>query len=73
VPAVAGPQWNERSIGAAIFNQAFTRKHVVLLPNTYHTGYETDILLVRADLRLVDIEIKISRADFRADQHKDKW
>lgn len=71
--SVAGKQWNERSIGAAIFNQAFTRKHVVLLPNTYYTGYEADLLLVRRDLRLVEIEIKTSRADFKADQHKDKW
>jgi hypothetical protein len=53
--------------------QAFTRKHIILVPNTYHTGYETDLLLVRSDLRLVDIEIKVSRADLRADQHKDKW
>lgn len=73
MPAVADRKWNERSIGRAVFEQAFTRKHVVLLPNTYYTGYEADLLLVRADLRLVDIEIKVSRADFRADQHKDKW
>jgi hypothetical protein len=73
MPAVAGSQWNERSIGRAIFEQAFTRKHVVLLPNSYFTGYETDLLIVRNDLRLVDIEIKRSRSDFRADQHKDKW
>lgn len=73
MPAVAGPQWNERTIGKAIFDQAFTRKHVVLLPNSYFTGYETDLLIVRSDLRLVDIEIKRSRSDFRADQHKDKW
>lgn len=66
-------QWSERTIGRAIFEQAFTRKHVVLLPNTYYTGYEADVLLVRADLRLVDIEIKVSRSDFKADQHKDKW
>lgn len=73
MPAVAGPQWSERSIGRAIFEQAFTRKHVVLLPNSYFTGYETDLLIVRSDLRLVDIEIKRSRSDFRADQYKDKW
>lgn len=73
MPSVAGPQWSERSIGKAIFDQAFTRKHVVLLPNSYFTGYETDLLIVRADLRLVDIEIKRSRSDFKADQHKDKW
>lgn len=66
-------KWNECTIGRAIFEQAFTRKHIVLLPNTYYTGYEADVLLVRADLRLVDIEIKVSRSDFKADQHKDKW
>lgn len=65
--------WSERAIGCAIFAQAFTRKHVCLIPNTYYTGYEADVLVVRNDLRLMDIEIKISRSDFKADQKKDKW
>lgn len=65
--------WSERAIGCAIFSQAFTRKHVCLIPNTYYTGYEADVLVVRNDLRLMDIEIKISRSDFKADQKKDKW
>lgn len=60
-------------MGCAIFSQAFAGKHVVLIPNTYYTGYEADVLLVRNDLRLVDIEIKISRSDFKADKKKDKW
>lgn len=66
-------KWTEQSIGAAVYNHVFKRKHLVLLPNTYHTGFETDLLVVRNDLRLMDIEIKISRSDLKADQHKDKW
>lgn len=73
MPAVADSKWNERTIGLAIFNKAFARKHVVLMANTYWTGHEADVLIVRNDLRLMDIEIKVSRSDFRADQHKDKW
>ncbi len=67
------PPWNEFTVGRAIFEQAFTRKHVALIRNTYYTGYEADVLIVRNDLRLMDIEIKVSRSDFKADQHKDKW
>lgn len=53
--------------------QVFNRKHLIVLPNTYWPGNETDLLLVRNDLRLMDVEIKISRGDLRADAKKDKW
>lgn len=47
---------------------------MVMVPNTLWTGYETDLLVVeKKGLRLVDIEIKVSRSDFRRDADKSKW
>ncbi|HOW49042.1 MAG TPA: hypothetical protein PLB26_15470 [Rubrivivax sp.] len=37
------------------------------------TGNECDVLGVTTDLRIIDVEIKVSRADFKADAGKDKW
>ena len=65
--------WTAREIAKAIACQAFAGRHLIVLPNTYWPGSETDLLLVRTDLRLVDIEIKISRADLKADAKKSKW
>lgn len=33
--SVANRAWTERSIGVALFNQAFARKHVVCMANYY--------------------------------------
>lgn len=67
------PPWSERMIARAIGDQVLHRKCIVLLNNTSWTGHEADILGVTMDLRLIDIEVKISRSDLKADYHKDKW
>ena len=46
---------------------------VCCLPNTVWTGDEIDLLVVTPALRVIDVEIKISRADLRADAKKAKW
>ncbi|WP_298016723.1 hypothetical protein [uncultured Castellaniella sp.] len=66
-------KWTERTIAAALAQQTFNRKYLVVVPNCNWTGYEADILAVTENLRLIDVEIKISRADLRADARKDKW
>lgn len=66
-------KWTAREIARALAYQVFNRKHLIVLPNTYWPGSETDILLVRIDLRLMDVEIKISRSDLKADAGKGKW
>jgi hypothetical protein len=66
-------KWSERMIARALCTQLLNRKCIVLVPNTTWTGYEADVLGVTMDLRLVDIEIKISRSDLKADAAKDKW
>ena len=65
--------WSEGSIARAISQQTLARKCVVLVDRCNWTGYECDVLAVTADLRIIDVEIKISRSDLKADAKKDKW
>lgn len=66
-------RWSEQLIAGALARQVFHRKHLVIVPNCMWTGYELDLLIVTPDLRIIDVEVKISRADFKADAKKDKW
>lgn len=68
-----GARWTEGRIAAVISRQTLARKCVVLVDRCYWTGNECDVLGVTADLRIIDVEIKISRADLKADADKDKW
>lgn len=65
--------WNERLIAGEIARQTLARKCVVLVDNCSWTGHECDVLGVTDDLRIIDVEVKISRADLKADRKKDKW
>jgi hypothetical protein len=65
--------WTEHTIGRALCRQTFNRSALVLVPNCNWTGYECDVLIVEKNLRIIDIEVKISRADLKADAKKDKW
>lgn len=66
-------KWTAREIGRQLYIQAFSRRHLIVVPNCLWPGAECDILVVRNDLRLMDVEIKISRQDLKADAGKDKW
>jgi hypothetical protein len=65
--------WNEGLIARAISLQSLNRKCVVLVDNCNWTGHECDVLGVTTDPRIIDVEVKISRADLKADAKKDKW
>jgi hypothetical protein len=65
--------WTEANIARALALQVFARKYLIMVPNCNWTGYECDLLAVAPDLRIVDIEVKISRSDLKADAKKDKW
>lgn len=65
--------WSEKSIAAALSRQIFNHKYLVVVPNTSWTGNECDLLVVTENLRVIDVEIKISRSDLKADAKKDKW
>jgi hypothetical protein len=66
-------KWTAGQIGHSLYYHVFAQKHAVVLENCYYPGSECDVLIVRNDLRLMEIEIKISRSDLRADAKKDKW
>lgn len=65
--------WTEKTIGRAVSRQLFNNSAVVVVPNCGWTGHECDVLVVERNLRLIDIEVKISRADLKADAKKEKW
>lgn len=43
------------------------------LDNCQQTGFETDLLVVDKRMRVIDVEIKLSRADLKRDRDKSKW
>lgn len=67
------PTWTEAKIARHISQKTLAQKCIVLVDNCSWTGYECDVLAVTADRRIIDIEVKISRGDARADFYKDKW
>lgn len=65
--------WSETAIARALAQQTFNRKYLVVVPNCNWTGHECDLLVVTENLRIIDVEIKISRSDLKADAKKEKW
>lgn len=63
---------NYRQIQALLV-QTFNKQALIIVPECYRTGHECDLMVVHKTLRLIDIEIKMSRADFKRDAAKDKW
>ena len=57
----------------AMLQQTFQRKAVIIVPECNWTGHECDLLVVHESLRIIDVEIKVSRADFKRDAAKEKW
>ena len=66
-------RWSENLIAATLARVVFQNKHLVIVPNCSWPGSECDLLVVTPNLRIIDVEIKISRADLKADAKKDKW
>lgn len=64
--------WSEASICSALARQRFDGS-LVLVPNCTWAGHEADLLVVTPKLKLVDVEVKITRADLKRDLDKDKW
>lgn len=65
--------WREGKIAALLATQLFERKYLVVVPNCGWAGNECDLLVVTENLRIIDVEIKISRDDLKADAKKRKW
>lgn len=65
-------KWSEASLTRGIVRNFFGNA-VLAIPCCGWTGHEADLLVVTRDLRLIDVEMKISRSDLLADPKKDKW
>lgn len=64
--------WTEGKIGRILARGTFAND-LCVLPNCTWTGDEIDLLVVTQTRRIIDVEIKISRADLKADREKRKW
>ncbi|MEM1191514.1 MAG: hypothetical protein AAGI72_23485 [Pseudomonadota bacterium] len=72
-PDPVSVEWTEGRIGSLLNTHLFRRDYLVVVPNCHFASYEADLLAVSKNLRLVDVEIKISRSDLKADAKKGKW
>ena len=63
-------RWSENLIAATLARVVFQHKHLVIVPNCSWPGSECDLLVVTPNLRVIDVEIKISRADLKADARR---
>lgn len=66
-------KYSEETIAKYINLKLYKDVNIVMLNNTYWSGFESDMLVVTKDLKLIEIEIKISKQDFKADKAKKKW
>ena len=66
-------KWTEARIARAVAFGLPPGKSVLVIPNCGWTGHECDLLVVEKGLRIIDVEIKVSRSDFKADASKAKW
>lgn len=62
----------EATIIRALAHKTFSG-HLCCVDNCNALGSECDLLVIAPCLRAIDVEVKISRADLRADRKKDKW
>jgi hypothetical protein len=67
-------KWTERSVAGVLARNSFDNA-LCVLPNAgwAATAGEVDMLVVPPCMRVIDVEIKVSRADLKADAKKDKW
>lgn len=66
-------KWSETLISRSLANIVFKNKAIVQIPNCTLYNGEVDLLVVAENLKVIDVEVKISRADLLADAKKDKW
>ena len=67
------PVISEQGIASYLARVVFESRHLLIVPNCQWPGSECDLLVVTHNLRIIDVEIKISRADLKADAKKQKW
>lgn len=65
-------KYSETLIAKGLAYQLMNRS-VLIVPNCSWTGSEADLLVIDKSMRIIDVEIKISRSDLKADPRKAKW
>jgi hypothetical protein len=65
--------WSEAQVQRALVRSEVFKSQVLAVPCCSWTGHEADLLVIGKCLRLCDVEVKISRADLKADWKKEKW
>jgi hypothetical protein len=65
-------KWSEAAIARALARSTF-KGDLCVVDNCSWTGHECDLLVVTHNMHVVDVEIKISRSDLKADKDKAKW
>lgn len=63
---------SESDIQDRLYIEFNRRRHTLIVPNVTMFGWESDLVSITAAGYLCEYEIKISRADFRADAKKDR-
>jgi hypothetical protein len=64
--------YTAETIGNALARDRFSAA-LCVLDRCLWPGSECDLLVLTKTLRVIDVEIKISRADLKADRAKNKW
>lgn len=65
-------KWTEALIQNALFCFCAIRRHEIIIPNSRLFGWESDLISVTGSGLIHEFEIKITRADFKADAKKSK-
>jgi hypothetical protein len=69
---VESPQWTERGLQDAVYIHCSIKGHEVVVPNSCVFAWESDVISITRTDFVHEFEIKISRADFKADAKKDR-
>lgn len=64
-------KWTATEVGRTLALNTF--RECLTVPNTSWSGYECDLLVVTRSGKLIDVEIKLSKDDLKADLKKEKW
>lgn len=67
------PKLSEAMIARAVVHSQLFQRKIIVIPGCHAAGHEADLLAVEPGGRLIEIEIKTSRADLLADLKKEKW
>ncbi len=73
VKLIEEERWSEALIGKTLAHGLLNNRSVLAVPCCGWAGHEADLLVIEPGLRIIDVEIKISRSDLKADLKKDKW